>query len=234
MFCVNCGTAMNGDTLAACETCGKTTAPMLTSAEVSRVIKEASADAVGAIRQVALDPIGGLAASFASLGDQRARAAAIAFGMAFAISSAIAALIAAAKVGAEAGPKLFFAVLIVALVPFAGIAATSMGMRRILRGTSNSASDLFTAGVALQPAAVLFLLAALLGVANFQVIAILSLFAWTYVLCILFTGSTRLGGLPERFAPAAIALMLLAATWLTKIAAGALFNSTNPIGRFFN
>lgn len=232
MFCVNCGAAVDGEALAACASCGKSNS--LSGADVSRMIKEASVDAVGAIRRVALDPIGGLAISFDELGARRARAAGIAFGVGFSLLSAIAALIAAPKLGAEAGVKLLFGVTILALVQFAAIAATSAGTRRVLGGTGSAAADVFTAGVALQPAAVLFVLAAVLGLANFQVIAILSLFALTYVLCILFTGSTRLAKLPERFTPAAIAVMLLAAMWLTKIAAGVLFDASSPIGRLFN
>jgi hypothetical protein len=235
MFCVNCGAAVNGDALAACGSCGRTAAPKITGSDVSRIITEASNDAVAALRQVALDPIGGLAASFATLGDQRARAAGIAFGVAFALLSAIASLIGASKIVGESGLfKLLLGVFIIALVPVAAIAVTSAAARRLLGGAGTSAGDIFTAGVAVQPAAVLFLLAAILGVANYQAIAVLSLFALTYVLCILFTGSTRLAGLPERFTPAAIAVMLLAAMWLTKIAAGALFSSNSYIGRFFN
>jgi hypothetical protein len=234
MFCMNCGAAANGDALAACGSCGKTNPAALGGADVGRMIKEASTDALGAIRQVALDPIGGLAASFGTLGERRGRAAGIAFGITFALLTAIAALIAASKLGTESGAKLLFGTLVVAFVPFVAFAATSAAIRRILRGTGTAAGDLFIAGVALQPAAVFFVLAAIVGVANYQVIAVLSLFAWTYVLCILFTGSTRLVGLPERFAPATIAIMLLAALWLTKVVAGALFGSSSFLGRFLS
>lgn len=234
MFCVNCGAAVNGDTLAACVSCGKAPAPMLTTADVSRAIKEASADAFGAIRQVAGDPVGGLAASFTTLGERRGRSAGIAFGVAFAVLSAVAALMAVSKLGSESGLKVLLAAFITALIPFAAIAAVSAGARKVLGGSGTPGADVFTAGVALQPIGVFFVLAALLGAANYQVIGLLSLFAWTYMLCILFTGSTRLAGLPERYAPPAIAVMLLAAIWCTKIAMGSLFDTGSPIGRFFN
>ncbi len=233
MFCMNCGAAVEGETLAACEGCGKTNPQPLSGADVSRMIKEASTDALTAIRTVALDPIGGLASSFGTLGERRARAAGLAFGIAFALLTAVAAFIAASKLGAGSA-KVLVGMLFLALVPFAAIAGSSAAMRRVLGGTSTTAADVFTAGVALQPAAVFFVLASLLGLANYQVIALLSLFAWTYVVCILFTGSTRLAGLPERFAPAAVAVMLLAAIWLTKVAAGALFDSSSFVGRLFN
>ncbi len=234
MFCMNCGAAVEGEALAVCGSCGKSNPQALSGADVSRILKEASTDALGAIRTVAVDPIGGLAASFGLLGERRARAAGIAFGIAFALLTAIAALIATAKLGTEGGPKVLFGMLFLALVPFAAIAATSAGIRRILGGTGTTAGDVFTAGIALQPASAFFVLAAILGIANYQAIALLGLFAWIYVLCILFTGATRLAGLPERFAPAAIAVMLLVALWLTKVAASALFDSSSSIGRLFN
>ncbi len=235
MFCINCGAAVNGEVLAACANCGKAAAPStLTGADVTRVIKEASSDALTAIRQVAVDPVAGLASSFASLGEQRARSAGAAFGVGFALLSALAAVMGASKLGSESNLKVFVGMFVLALVPFVAIAAISAGARKALGGNGTVAGDLFTAGVALQPIGVFFVLAAILGVANYQAVGVLSLFAWTYMLCILFTGSTRLAGLPERFAPPAVAVMLLAAIWLTKIASGSLFDSTNPVGRFFN
>jgi hypothetical protein len=235
MFCVDCGATMQGDTLAACASCGKAASPRLTGADVSRILSEASGDAWVAIRQVAVDPVGGLAASFANLGETRARTAGVAFGVAFALLSASAALIAAWRLSSGSGLfKLLFAVTIIALVPFGAIAGTSAGARRVLRGTGTVAADIFTAGVALQPVAVLFVLAAILGIANYQAIAVLGLLAAVYMLCILFAGSTRLVGLPERFTPAAIAVMLLVALWLTKIAASALLDSSSSVGRWFS
>jgi hypothetical protein len=233
MFCANCGAAMNGEALAACVTCGKTPVPALTGADVGRAIKEASSDALQAIRQVAADPIAGLATSFAALGERRGRSAGVAFGVAFALLTAFAGEYAVSKLGAEAGVKALFALFVTALVPFVAIAATSTGARKVFGGTGTAGADIFTAGIALQPMGIFFVLAAVLGTGNFEVIALLLLFAWTYMLCILFTGSTRLAGVPERFAPLVVSVMLLAAMWLTKIAVTSLLGPSSPIGRYF-
>jgi hypothetical protein len=224
---------MTGESLAACGACGKGSTPALTGADVSRAIKEASTDALTAIAEVAVDPIAGLASSYATLGEKRARSAGIAFGVVFALLSALAMAIAASRTGGTGGLKLFFASAFLGLVPFAAIALTSEAARRALRGSGTTGGGIFTAGVALQPVAIFFVAAALLGLGNWEVTALLSLFAWTYMLCILFAGSTRLVGLPERFAPLAIGVMLLAAMWLTKIAAASLFDSSSPLGRLF-
>ncbi|HEV7765836.1 MAG TPA: hypothetical protein VGQ76_12600 [Thermoanaerobaculia bacterium] len=201
---------------------------------MSRMLKEASSDALGATKRIASDPIAGIAASFAALGAQRAQAAGFAFGLAFAILTALASTLAAAKLGADSALKLALSVFLVSLVPFVALTLTSAGARRILGGAGTWNADVFVAGIALQPIGIFFVLAAILGGANWQVIAVLSFVAWTYMLCILFSGSTRLVGIPERFAPPAISVMLLAAIWSTKIAANSFFDPSSPIGRLFN
>jgi hypothetical protein len=197
------------------------------------MIKEASTDALSAVREVAVDPIAGLASSFAMLGERRGRAAGIAFGVGFALVAAVASLIAASDSSSDVRLRLMFAVFIVGLVPFIALAATSAAARKAFRTAGTTGADLFIAGVALQPFGVFLLLAAVLGIANYQAIALLSLFAWTYMLCVLFAGCTRLVGIAERFAPPVIAVMLLAAMWLTKVVAAAFLGS-GPFGRFFD
>ena len=232
MFCVNCGSSMEGNTLAACANCGKDNQPLISGAEVSRMIKEASSDALSAVRRVAADPIAGLDSSFGMLGERRGRAAGIAFGIGFALTAAIASLIVASSLGSESNAKLMLAVFIVGLVPFIAFAATSAGARKAFRTDGTTGADLFTAGVALQPFGLFLLLAAVLGLSNYQAVLLLGLFALTYSLCILFAGCTRLVKVPERFAPPVLAVMLLAAMWLTKIV-GAAFLDDGPLGRLF-
>jgi hypothetical protein len=232
MFCVNCGSSMEGNALAACASCGKDNQPMISGAEVGRMIKEASSDALSAVRHVAADPIAGLASSFAMLGERRGRAAGIAFGVGFALTAALASLIVASNLGSESNAKLMLAAFIVGLVPFIAFAATSTGARKAFRTTGTTGADLFTAGVALQPVGLFLILAAVLGLGNYQAVLLLGLFALTYSLCILFAGCTRLVKVPERFAPPVLAVMLLAAMWLTKIV-GAAFLDDGPLGRLF-
>lgn len=232
MFCVNCGSAMEGSAVAACASCGKDNAPMISGADVSRIIKEASSDALGAVRRVAVDPIAGLAEAFGMLGERRGRSAGIAFGIGFALFAVVAGLIATSNLGTESNVKLMLAVFIVALVPYLALAGTSAAVRKTFRTDGTAGADLFTAGVALQPFGFFLILAAVLGISNATAILLLSLFAWTYMLCILFAGVTRLVKVPERFAPPVLAVMLLAAMWLTRIVAGS-FLDDGPLGFFF-
>jgi hypothetical protein len=232
MFCVNCGTSVEGNALAACAHCGKTNQPTFSAADVGRMIKSAAADAIAVVRQIAADPIAGLPVSFAALGEQRACSAGIAFGMAFALAVGIATAIATSSAGFGSSLKLMLAMCVVGLVPFVAMVAISTGARKAFRTGGTAGGDLLSCGIALQPFAVFFIVAAVLGIGNFRTVALVSLFAWTYTLAMLFTGCTKLIRIPDRFAPPVMAVMLLAGIWSTRVVGG-WFLGDNPFGRFF-
>ncbi|MBV8516174.1 MAG: hypothetical protein JO197_02115 [Acidobacteria bacterium] len=225
--------ANEGSTLAACVHCGKSNQPVFSAADARRIIQSASGDAFTAIRQITSDPIGGLTRSYATLGEERARAAGIALGVAFALAVGIASAITASHIGFNGIAKLLLGMTVVGLVPFAAMAGVSAGARKAFRADGAFGADLLSCGVALQPFSIVFIIAALLGIANFQTVALVSLFAWTYMLSILFTGCTQLAHIPQRFAPTVIAVMLLAAIWATRVVGGWLL-SDDPFIRFFN
>jgi hypothetical protein len=232
MFCVNCGTAVDGNALAICAHCGKSNQPAFSAADAGRMAKAAATDAVAVVRRIAADPISGLAASYADLGEQRACSAGIAFGVAFALAVAAATAVATSSAGFGNSAKIVLAMFVVGLVPFVAMVATSTGARKTFRTGSTAGADLLSCGVALQPFSIFVLIAAFLGIGNFNSVALLSLFAWTYMLTILFTGCTKLVRIPDRFAPPVMSVMLLAAIWATRVAGGWLLGA-NPFGPFF-
>jgi hypothetical protein len=75
----------------------------------------------------------------------------------------------------------------------------------------------------LLPSGVLVLAAALLGAANVEVILVLSLFALTYSILMLYAGCSRIGGISEAGAAPAVPIILLVSAWLTKIIVVALW-----------
>ncbi|HXO26757.1 MAG TPA: molecular chaperone DnaJ, partial [Thermoanaerobaculia bacterium] len=95
--------------------------------------------------------------------------------------------------------------------------------RQIFRGKGRFAGDVYTAGAALLPWAFLVLAAALLGVANIEVIVVIWLFALTYSILMLYAGCSRIGGISEAGAAPAVPIMLLVTAWITKIVAVALW-----------
>jgi uncharacterized membrane protein YgcG len=86
MFCVNCGTTLDSS-LAACSGCGTTTSQLKSvSKDVGNKVKAASSDAWSAFKVLAVNPVGGLAQAFESLGRKRAMGVGIVFGVVFAFA----------------------------------------------------------------------------------------------------------------------------------------------------
>lgn len=232
MFCVNCGTLMEGNTIATCPQCGKSNQPAFSAVDAGRILQSAAGDATVALRQIVRDPISGLPVAYATLGEQRARSAGIALGAAFALAMGIATAIAASDRGFGGSAKLLLMMSLVGIAPFLAMFAVSIATRKAFRSSAMAGADLLSCGVALQPFSVFFIIAAMLGIANLGTIALVSLFAWTYTLTILFTGCTKLAHVPERFAPPIIATMLLAAIWSTRVVGGWVLGG-NPFGPLF-
>ena len=105
------------------------------------------------------------------------------------------------------------------LVPLLAFALTSLVTRRVFQGRGGSMeADVFIAGTALLPMAVVALLGGIVGVANGEIIAVLFVFALCYTILFLFAGATRLSEISEPVAIPAVALMLLITIWIAKVA----------------
>jgi hypothetical protein len=229
MFCVQCGAANDG-TMAVCAACGHTTAASasVSAPELGKRVSEAASDAGATLVRLAPNPTGALQPAFAALGEQRALAAGAALGLFFAISCLLAAWIAMMRIGFGFQGRVLFGALVMGIVVFASLAAVSAVGRKVLRATGTLGADVFLAGVALQPVSILLLIGSLLGGANFEVIAIAGVLAWTYVLSILYVGVTRLIGISEALAPPFIAVMLLLSLWLSKVVLAAVGGGFTP------
>jgi len=106
---------------------------------------------------------------------------------------------------------------LVGLTPVLTLAVASSLARLIFRGRGTFVGDLYTASASLLPLGFLVLVSALLGPGNFEVILCLAVFAFTYSILMLYAGCSRIAGIPESGAAPAVPVMLLLATWLTKI-----------------
>jgi hypothetical protein len=213
--------------VAVCAACGHSTAAPSTP-DLGKRVAEAANDAGATLLRLAPNPTGSLQSAFSALGEQRALAVGAALGVLFALVLMIAAWIATMRLGVGFQARIVFGTFAVGLVVFASLAAVSAGGRKLLRGSGTLGADVFLAGVAVQPIAVLLLIASLLGGGNFEVLAIASVLGWTYVLSILYVGVTRLIGISEALAPAFIAVMLLLSAWLSKVVLVAVAGGFNP------
>ena len=241
MFCKSCGRAL-ADTLKFCDGCGAdieggaTGAATPLSQQLKSEVKARSLDAWQGVKLFAKSPVGGLPESFALFDDRRAIQVGIVFAIAYEVAVLLGALIFKSKTEALLGGILpvsqlmgeltaaqLFKVLFLGLVPFASLIGACALARAIFHGKGRFAGDVYTAGAVLLPTAILVLLAALLGAANFEVIAILFLFALTYSILILYAGCSRIGLISEAGAAPAVPIILLLSAWITKIIVVALW-----------
>ena len=193
-------------------------------------MKARSLDAWQGVKMFAKSPVGGLPESFALFDDRRAVHVGIIFAIVYELAILLGALIFKSRAEAVLGGILpvgqligeltaaqLFKVLFLGLVPFASLIGACALARAIFHGKGRFAGDVYTAGAALLPTGIFVLLASLLGVANFEVIAILFLFALTYSILILYAGCSRIGLVSETGAAPAVPIILLLSAWITKI-----------------
>jgi hypothetical protein len=241
MFCKSCGRAL-ADTLKFCDGCGAdieggaTGAATPLSQQLKSEVKARSLDAWQGVKLFAKSPVGGLPESFALFDDRRAIQVGVVFAIVYEVAILLGALIFKSRTEAVLGGMFpvgqlmgeltaaqLFKVLFLGLVPFASLIGACALARAVFHGKGRFAGDVYTAGAVLLPTGVFVLLSALLGVANFEVIAILFLFALTYSILILYAGCSRIGCISEAGAAPAVPIILLLSAWITKIIVVALW-----------
>jgi hypothetical protein len=229
MFCQKCGTAIAA-TATACLSCNTPLAATLSAARPSGAADTAKAavrDAWSAFKVFAVDPVGGLPAAHAELGDARALRAGVAFGLVT--------LVCFLSGGYLLLPPFFredlfellgfggvMKGLLFAAIPFLCTAAGSLAVRKALGGQGLPGSDCFIAGAALLPVSLCMVLSGILGLANFEAIAILTIFAGCTAVLMLFSGYTRISKLSERAGSLAVPIVVVLGAWLAKVIASSV------------
>lgn len=226
MFCSSCGKAL-ADGLRFCDNCGSALgAPVPLAEQLGAELKTRSRDAWQGIRLFGRSPVGGLPESFALFDDRRAIQVGIAFAVLYDTALFMGGVILRSRAQdllsgrlpiGEMSAGQMVKLVVVGLVPFVSLIVAGMLARMIFRGTGRFAGDVYTAGAVLLPSAFLVLAAALLGVANVEVIVVLTLFALTYSILMLYAGCSRIGGISEAGAAPAVPIILLASAWITKV-----------------
>ena len=238
MFCMSCGRAL-ADNLRFCDGCGADmvqgrggSEAIPLSQQLKSEVRARSLDAWQGVKLFAKSPVGGLPESYALFDDQRAIQVGIVFAIVYEIAIFLGAYIFKSKIASLFGGFLpigeltatqLFKVLFLGLVPFASLIGACALARAIFRGQGRFSSDVYTAGAALLPFGFLVLVASLLGAANFEVILILSLFALTYSILILYAGCSRIGSISEAGAAPAVPIILIVSGWITKVIVTALW-----------
>lgn len=221
-FCSQCGTKLEIGR-PACVSCGASPS-RVASAELKAKLAATSGDALATVRSLAFDPVGSLARAYENLGPERAQATGIALAVFFSLASTLGVSLGAKRwvgglLSLGGGPSSgdYVKLALTLLIFPVALAAIMYGVRQVLRAQGSVATDVFSCGAAVVPLAIAMLLSGILGAANVEVIALLILFATTYLVLMLFTGLTRLAQLSERAAAPAVPIILVLTAWLSKV-----------------
>jgi hypothetical protein len=185
-----------------------------------QMARAASRDAIGAVKSLVTDPVGGLAPCFERLGSNRAMQVGIVLAVASVVLYALAALFGFSNLlpGIESALsvsklKIFFKVLIAAVVGAAAMIGVSALFRSSMSRAENLRADLFIVGAASLPFALAKFLAGLLvGTNQFvaMIVTIIGIFAGTYALLMLYYGQMSIKRLAERVSALAVACIVSA------------------------
>ena len=187
-------------------------------------------DALGAVSSLVLNPVGGLSPAYTALGPDRALGAGLALCVVFAIVSALGSAIGSGRMMTMFGMMGYgsngFVIFLRALIGFlvlpAAMIGASLGARKMLSGSGPLAADIFTIGAALTPLGLALLLSSFLGLANYELAMLLMLFAATYLVLMLFTGLTKLGGLTQKAAAPAVPIVFVLSLYICKVVFAAM------------
>jgi hypothetical protein len=224
IYCDGCGSGVGA---------GAASATVPLSQQFRSEFQARSMDAWRGLKLFARNPVAGLPESFALFEERRAIQVGLSFALLYELAIFFGIMILKTKVHHALGRfadllsgvlplgpltvAQMLKVVLLGLVPFASLIAAGALARAVFHGTGRLAGDIYTAGAVLIPSGLLVLIGSVLGIANMEVILVLSLFALTYSILMLYAGCSRIMRIPEIGAAPAVPIMLLASAWITKI-----------------
>lgn len=233
MFCGQCGSHIQTGA-SACLSCGAAIAHVSAGASTSlpqagsrlqqgalpaaEKLKTRSQDAFSALKATLMNPAGSLSPSFQLLEKRQAMEVGGVMAAAYSLLTVTGVYLALPRWAGSPGLDVVFKIIIFSLMPVAATVAASALVRKVFGGTSGSIEgDLFVSGLAVLPFGIVALISGFVGVSNFEVIAVLAVFALSYSILILYTGCTRISGISEGRAAPAVSLIILFTAWLSKV-----------------
>ena len=228
MTCANGGHELSSGS-AFCGSCGATHPEAIPEPAVSgpTVTKEKFKSIAGrvwmTVRAVLLNPVEALPAAFQTFSPRESLETGIAFAVLFDICALFGQYMMLPRWAGQPGIGDLLKILIFGFVPPAALTGAIFLARKIFRATAGTIeSDVFMAGICVIPTGILLLFSGVLGIANIEVSAVIAVFALSYTILILFTGSTRIAGMAQVQAAPAVPVIILAAGWISKIVFAAL------------
>lgn len=229
MFCEFCGNAVPAGA-SLCASCAAQPTTSQSQGAVAARMSAAGKDALAAVRAAMLDPVTGTGATYEVFGGPRALDAGIALALIADIAAVLALRIGARKslgwfaplVTGDSSVVALLKALIFAAVPIVALMLVLAIVRKIFNPKFELERAVFAGAVAVVPAALTLLVSAFLGAANFEIIAILTVFMMCYTTLLLFGACRDVLGLTSGKAAAAVAPIFIATAWVSKIVLVAL------------
>lgn len=224
MNCPKCGHTVNAG-IAFCGDCGATIAEAKPSepASPSERIKTLAEKVWKTFLAVFQNPVENLPSTFERLKKQDALEVGIAFAILFDLCALFGLYMMLPRWAGSPGIGDILKILIFGFVSPAALTGASFLARKVFRASGGTIeSDVFLAGIALIPTGILLLLSGVLGIGNFEVIALVAVFALSYTILILFTGCTKISEITTVRAVPAVPVIILVTAWLSKIVFAAI------------
>jgi hypothetical protein len=168
-----------------------------------------------ALKLIATNPVAGVPAAVQALGDAGSLRVGLCFGAGLAVSLLVFAQ--GPPLGLDSKELLTLKTLLTSVTPYVCLAASLAVARLVGRGQGNTKTDCLVAGAASLPLAFLCLAARFLGIANVEVILVLTVFALCLLVLILYSGCHRVAGLSERASAFCVPVVLIAAAGSLKV-----------------
>ncbi len=219
VFCSKCGSVIPDDA----QFCSKCSAPTKAGASApsgpgaADKVKGASKEALKAFKGFALSPVGGLAPACEALPGKSSMAVGIVFGVAYVVCVLLGGMIMVRFHLHGIGVVDILKLILAIVMPFVSIVVISLAARAITHSAGSLNSDCFVAGAALLPIGIVALVGGILGPGNYQITGILSIFAGTTCLLMVFVGLTRISKMSDLAATIAIPLMMVLVIVLLRI-----------------
>jgi hypothetical protein len=221
----------------ACPSCNSPVAAAHASAAkaaaVADNVREAWGSALGALKSFAADPVGRLPVTYAALGDAQAGKVGISYGIASLVLFLLGGyLLLPFRDGLWdfLGFGGFLKCILFGVLPFGGTVLGSLCVRKALRAQGGLGGDLFLSGAALLPISLAMPVNGLLGYENYAAMAVLTLFAASTGVLMLFSGFSRISQLSERAATLAVPIVVVLVIWLGKTTASSVLGGGDPMG----
>lgn len=229
MTCPQCGSTLNSG-VTFCGNCGAPISkaesqPAATAPSPGSIKARALSLTVWRImKAVVLNPVEALPTVFQGLKKREALEAGLVLAGLFDLCAVIGLYLMLPHWAGQPGFGDVLKLLLLGIVPSAAVAGASFLARKAFRGSPESIeADLFIAGISLLPIGLMLLISGILGMSNIEVVALVSVFALSYTILILYTGCTQISQISKVRAVPAVPIIILIAGWFSKIVFAMMF-----------